>query len=290
MKKITFLLLITLFIQIACKTQVVITNHQEQAKLLYSWDFEGAAPLHNLGIEDESPLKNGMSIVSDPTNPLNKVLRTVLLQGNDRTEVSLFTSNLKKIIYFYADASKGFIDKNNITADNTSLGNEVWMSIKILKPQEQNTNGIKPCIVQFGPVSNSTLNPPVSSSGFCQLRMRNGSTPTSDSWNWRVFGGNVYTPSTLTIDNSFVSPTYGKWEKFVLHCKYSTGKNGLIEVWKDGIKYININVQNAIAFSRFRIKWGIYLGMGNSCNKDLTCYFDEVKIAGSNSSFEEISK
>ena len=287
--KITFLLLITFFIQTACKAQVNV-NQKEQAKLLYSWDFEGADSLHNLGIEDESPLKNGLSIVSDPTNPLNRVLRTVLLKGNDRTEVSLFTNNLKKIIYFYADASKGFIDKNNITADNTSLGNEVWMSIKILKPQEQNTNGIKPCMVQLGVVSNAALNPPVSSSGFCQLRMRNGSTPTSDSWNWRVFGGNIYTPSPLNVDKSFVSPTYGKWEKFVLHCKYSTGNNGLIEVWKDSKKYINMPGQNAFAFNRFRIKWGIYLGIGNSAGQDLTCYFDDVKIAGSNSSFEEISK
>ncbi len=287
--KITFLLLIALFIQTACKAQVN-ANQKEQANLLYKWDFEGNDPLHNLFVEDESTLKNGVNVVIDPLNPSNKVLKTILLKGNDRTEVSLYTNNLKKIIYFYADASKGFIDKSNISADSNSLGNEVWMSIKILKLQEQNTNGIKPCIVQLGPVSNSTLTQVVSSSGFCQLRMRNSSTTTGDSWNWRVFGGNVYTPATLNDDNNIVRPAYGKWEKFVLHCKYSTENNGLIEVWKDGKKYISRNWANAIPFSRFRIKWGIYLGIGNSAGQDLTCYFDEVKIAGSNSSFEEISK
>ena len=50
--KIIFLLLIALFIQTACKTQAVKTNQQEQAKLLYSWDFEGADSHHTLGIED----------------------------------------------------------------------------------------------------------------------------------------------------------------------------------------------------------------------------------------------
>jgi hypothetical protein len=164
------------------------------------------------------------------------------------------------------------------------------MSIKILKPQEQNTNGIKPCVVQLGVVSNATLIPPVGSSGFCQLRVHNSSKPNGDSWNWRIFGGRVYTPEDLNVDYDFTKPAYGKWEKFVFHCKYSTGSDGVIEVWKDGKRYINEKGVNAISFNRFRIKWGLYLGIGNSAGEDLNCYFDDVKIAGSNSSLEEISK
>ena len=279
-----------LMIQTACTAQITQSIIPKKSEIFYSWDFEGANPLHNLSIEDESQSKNGVTVVTDPLNPANKVLKTVMLKGNDRTEVSLYSSDLKKIIYFYADASKGFNDKANSIPDSNSLGSEVWMSIKVLKPQFQNTKSIKPSIVQLGPVSNSTLNPPVSSSGFCQLRIRSGPTPESDSWNWRIFGSKVYTPTALVIDNNFTSLKYGKWERFILHCKYSTGTDGVIEVWKDGTKYISSTGVNAFAFNRFRIKWGVYIGIGNSADQDLTCYFDDVKIAGCNSSYEEISQ
>jgi hypothetical protein len=272
------------------KAPLVTPTPPVVSSLLYSWDFEGNDPLKNLILEDDSPLKNAFTVVADPMNAANKVMKTVLLKGLDRAEVSLSASDLKTILYFYADAAKGFRDKGNAMADATSLGNEVWVSIKILKPQEQNTNGIKPCIFQFGPVSNPSFNPPVSSLGFCQLRMRNGTTPTGDDWNWRVFGANVYTPATLVVDNNFTKPNYGKWEKFVFHCKYSTATDGVIEVWKDGVKHINLSGINAVAFNRFRIKWGIYLGIGSAAGSDLTCYFDNMKIAGSNSSYDAISR
>ena len=292
--RVVFFILSIHIIFSACKKNTTPTPVpiQEPTKpvLVYQWNFEGADALHDLFVEDASVQKNGVSVVADPLNPANKVCKTTLLKGNDRTELSVYTPDLKKIIYFYADAAKGFSDKANAIPDQNSLGNEVWMSMKILKPQEQNTGGIKPCIAQLGPVSNATLNPPVSSSGFCQLRMRNGTTPSGDNWNWRVFGGTAYTSSALDVDNSFIKPNYGKREQFVFHCIYSTGTDGLIEVWKDGVKYINTRGANAIAFNRFRIKWGVYVGIGSSAGEDLTCYYDDIKIGDKRSSNDAISQ
>jgi hypothetical protein len=292
--RVVFFILSIHIIFSACKKNTTPTPvpipEPTKPVLVYQWNFDGADALHDLFIEDASVQKNGVSVVADPLNPANKVCKTTLLKGNDRTELSVYTSDLKKIIYFYADAAKGFSDKANAISDPNSLGNEVWMSMKILKPQEQNTNGIKPCIAQLGPVSNAYLNPPVSSSGFCQLRMRNGTTPDGDNWNWRVFGGTAYTSAALDVDNSFIRPNYGKWEKFVFHCIYSTGSDGLIEVWKDGVRYINTRGANAIAFNRFRIKWGLYVGIGSSAGEDLTCYYDDIKIGDKRSSYDAISQ
>jgi len=292
--RVVFFILSIHIIFSACKknTTAALASVPEPSKpiLVYQWNFDGADALHDLFIEDASVQKNGVSVVADPLNPANKVCKTTLLKGNDRTELSVYTADLKKIIYFYADAAKGFSDKANTISDENSLGNEVWLSIKIFKPQEQNTGGIKPCIAQLGPVSNASLNPPVSSSGFCQLRMRNGTTPTGDNWNWRVFGGTAYTSSAIDADNSFIKPNYGKWEQFVFHCIYSTGSDGLIEVWKDGVKYINTRGANAISFNRFRIKWGLYLGIGSSAGEDLTCYYDDIKIGDKRSSYDAISQ
>ncbi len=296
--RVVFFLVAFLFCFSACTKKSIplvqptppVVVQPTQPVYLYQWNFEGTDALHDLFIEDASALKNSVAIVADPLNSANKVCKTTLLKGNDRTELSVYTSDLTKIVYFYADAGKGFTDKANSIPDVNSLGNEVWMSMKIFKPQEQNTGGIKPCIAQLGPVSNASLNPPVSSSGLFQLRMRNGTTPNGDNWNWRVFGGTAYTSAALDVDNSFTQPSYGKWEKFVFHCVYSTGSNGLIEVWKDGVKYINTSGANAIAFNRFRIKWGLYLGIGSSAGQDLTCYFDDIKIGDKRSSYEAISQ
>lgn len=288
-----FFLMPLLFLVGACKKSAEPTPTPApvpNTSILFSWDFENTDPLQHLIIEDDAPTKNSISIVPDPLNPSNKVMKAVLLKGLVRSEASLSALNRQTILYFYADAAKGFTDKANTKADVNSLGNEVWMSLRILKPQEQNTNGIKPSIMQLGPVSNATLNPPIASSGFCQLRVRNGTTPAGDDWNWRVFGSTAYTPSTLTSDQNFVKPNYGRWEKFIIHCKYSSGADGVIEVWKDGVRYINLPGANAMAFNRFRIKWGVYIGEGNKIDSDQTCYFDDVKIAGANSSFDAINR
>lgn len=254
------------------------------SKILYQWDFGGTTPLNNLNQENPS----GISVVTDPLNSANKVLKTIILQGSDRTELSLGTG--VDLFYYYADASPGFTNRTNTIISNMSLGHEFWISLKILKPQEQNTNGIKPCLFQIGPVSNLSLFPTSGSTGFWQLRVRNGTTPNGDSWNSRLFGNNQYTPLANEEVNFVGKSPNLVWEKFVIHCKYSATNSGILEVWKDGIKYINLTGQNAYAMNRARIKFGLYLGMGSSASQDLTAYFDDIKIGGANCSYEEISQ
>lgn len=92
------------------KAPLVTPTPPVVSSVLYSWDFEGNDPLKNLILEDDSPLKNAVTIVADPLNAANKVMKTVLLKGLDRAEVSLSGSDLKTILYFYSDAAKGFRD------------------------------------------------------------------------------------------------------------------------------------------------------------------------------------
>jgi hypothetical protein len=254
------------------------------SNILFKWDFEGTNPINNLILENAS----GISVVTDPLNSANKVLKTIILQGNDRTELSLSTGT--NLLYYYADASLGYTNHANTITSNFSLGHEFWISFKILKPQEQNTNGIKPCLFQIGPVSNLSLFPTSGSAGFWQLRVRNGTTPNGDTWNSRLFGNTQFTPLANGEVNFVGKSPSLVWEKFVIHCKYSATNSGIIEVWKDGVKYINLTGQNAYAMNRARIKFGLYLGIGNSAGQDLSCYFDDVKIGGANCSYAEINQ
>ncbi len=260
---------------------------------IYRWDFDGADPLHHLRIEDESNPRVGISVVPDPLNPNNKVMRAFLPIGRDRSEVALFSdpAALGSIMYFYADAPVGFKDKNRTMPDAHSFGNEVWVSMRVYRPLADRQFEHKPCIFQFGPVSNTQTYPSVGSGGFCQVTMRNDAAgEAKDTWNWRLYAaqGNVYTPTHLDRSFGFVKPDYGNWENFVLHCKYSTGADGQIQLWKDGVKYFDITCANALqAYNRIRIKWGMYIGIGNQITaKNVNCYFDDVRVVIGASSYE----
>lgn len=255
------------------------------SNVLYEWGFEGMNPLNNLMKEDTSPLKDGISVVTDPLNPLNKVMKVVLLPGHTRAEVMLMSDNLQKILFSYADAPFGYTDKFG-TANQFSLGCELWMSVRIYLPSYANTTLLKPCLFQFGPVQNPAFS---SGTGFLQLRVRNPTTNSGEQWNLRIFESNSLTPANLKLppEIGFTAQNTDAWEKFVIHIKYSSASDGVIEIWKDGIRYIHITGPNAIEANRCRIKWGIYAGIDAS---PMTCYFDDVKIGGSNCSFEEISR
>ena len=263
-------------------TDMIGTN--PASKVLYQWNFEGNNPFSNLSLEQSG---KAITVEKDPLNSNNKVMKIVLLKGKDRTEVSL-VNTANQLLYYYTDAAKGFKDSRNTIAESRSLGSEAWISMKIFKPKEQITNSIKPCIFQFGPVQN----PPNAGSGFWQLRLRND-TSNGDTWNSRLFGGTTATPLTPAERNSesnFAVKSYGVWEHFVFHFKYKSTPDGIVEIWKDGVKYITITGQNAYAFNQNRIKWGLYLGVGSSVGQDLSCYFDDVKIGGANCSYEDISQ
>lgn len=143
------------------------------SNILYQWGFEGTEPLKNLIKEDSSPLKDGISVVEDPLDPSNKVMKMVLQPGQTRTEVMMASDDLRKILFSYADAPIGYTDKTGTVSNGFSLGSELWMSVKVYKPKYQNTNLLKPCIFQFGPVQNPAFN---SGTGFLQLRLRNPNT------------------------------------------------------------------------------------------------------------------
>jgi hypothetical protein len=265
-------------------TDMMSTN--PKSKILFQWDFEGSTPFNNLSFEQTG---TAITVVSDPLNSNNKVMKAELLPGNDRTEVSLTTTALQ-LLYIYTDADYRFRDAANTVTEGRSIGSEIWVSMRIFKPQEQNTNGIKPSIFQFGPTRNQVNFSTLSSRGFWQLRIRNDTGSYGDRWNSRLFGDVNYTPMALNSETNFVLKPYGVWEKFVFHLKYRSDSEGVLEVWKDGVKYITISGQNAYAFNQNRIKWGVYLGVGNSVPQYLSCYFDDIKIGGANCSYEEINQ
>ena len=231
--------------------------------LLYQWDFEGNIPIH-----DFNEITPNVSVVADPLDPANRVMLCVLPVGEYRTEVCAGAS---KIHYFYADST------------NVEHGDEFWVGVRILKMLEyySGTNAY-PSIFQIGPVQNPVTYPQETSFGHYQLHLNT----KTDKWRLREFKS-VYDPNEYADD---IAPlNYGRWEKFVFHCIFRSNDTGLLEIWKNGVKVYSQKRQNGIKYDRTRIKWGVYIGAGNSVNSDVKCYFDDIKIGGANSSYDEVT-
>ena len=230
-------------------------------KLLYSWNFSESNPLHDL-----NELTPNVSIVSDPLDTSNKVMQVVLPTGEYRTEASVGASSPH---YFYIDVSKDSIH-----------GDEIWAGVRILKYKEpfggSNTNA---SIFQIGPVQRTT--DPTNGSGLYQLIL----STSTDKWKWREFTSSC-NPGYY---NDTISTTrYGKWERFVFHCRFRSNNTGLMEVWKNDVKIYSAARQNGVQYDRTRIKWGMYVGAGNINHETAKCYFDDIKIGNRNASYEDV--
>ena len=264
--QLLFFSVIFIFCFINCKSD---TNNNPPVTppvakiILYAWNFSEANALHDL-----AELNSNVSVVTDPLDSSNKVMQIVLPNGQYRTEASVGASSPH---YFNADTND---------AEN---GDEFWVGLRILKYNEPFTgSNTTPSIFQIGPVQNSVTYPSATSSGHYQLML----STTSDKWKWREYTS-VFNPNTY--NDTIASPTYGKWERFVFHCRFRSNSTGLIEVWKNDVKIYSKARQNGIKYDRTRIKWGIYIGAGNTVHETLKCYFDDVKIGGANANYETVT-
>jgi hypothetical protein len=62
-----------------------------------------------------------------------------------------------------------------------------------------------------------------------------------------------------------------------------------MEVWQNDVKIYTVTRQNGIQYDRTRIKWGIYIGEGNTVHETIKCYFDDVKIGGSTANYDLVN-
>ena len=183
-----------------------------------------------------------------------------------RTEASIGATSPH---YFYADS----ID--------TAHGDESWVGLRILKFKEPfSGNNTNASIFQIGPVHNIYY--PKNGKGHYQLRL----STTTDTWKLREFES-MCDPYNLNADISTVN--YGKWNRFVFHCKFRSNNTGLMEIWQNDVKIYSETRQNGVKNARTRIKWGIYLGAGNTDHETIKCYFDDIKVGGSKANYEAVS-
>lgn len=119
-----------------------------------------------------------------------------------------------------------------------------------------------------------------------------------------VNGKYLLVHSLSTVPSDYKSPvsvnkydlgTYqtGAWTDWVLHIKFTYLNDGIIEVWKNGVKVLTINGQTYYndetgPYLKFGLyKWG-WSG-SESIVSERTIYFDDFKIGSGNSSFDDVT-
>jgi hypothetical protein len=86
----------------------------------------------------------------------------------------------------------------------------------------------------------------------------------------------------------------GSWTDFVVYAKWSFQSDGILRVWKNGVEVIERVGPNFVndSSSPF-IRFGIYKSWWNreqpSPADKLIAYFDDVRIANANSSYEDVA-
>lgn len=86
------------------------------------------------------------------------------------------------------------------------------------------------------------------------------------------------------------------WRAYVMHVKHSAGSDGLIEVWRDGVKILNRSGANMYAVTgdlhNPNLKLGIYKsdwnGSGTTQTNIRVLYFDDIRMGNENATYEDM--
>lgn len=121
-----------------------------------------------------------------------------------------------------------------------------------------------------------------------------------DGPRWRISSISSPLACATTAAGDFTRRTWtfpgtkGEWVDWVVQIKWSTGSDGFLRVWKDGVQVIN---QSGATYynseTTMRIKWGVYKPRWATetipPGDIFVVHHDEIKIGDENSSYTEVA-
>lgn len=240
-----------------------LSAQEPRPTMLYSWDFESTTPFEHL-----SEMPADISVTDDPLTTGNHVMRVLLPDGSSRSEVSVGDPRPH---YFYCDST------------DMVHGDELWVGFRIMIPrQTYSGDNSNITLFQIGPIQNIVTHPGVSSKGHYQLQFN----APRNRWRLREFPS-IYNPDHETA-KYLVSTGIDIWESIVIHIRFRSDDQGLIELWRNGVKIYEQQRPNGTPHARTRIKWGAYVGKENGNHEPFVCYYDDVRIGGKDASYEAV--
>jgi hypothetical protein len=119
----------------------------------------------------------------------------------------------------------------------------------------------------------------------------------NDTWQLRSLSdsNSCSTPQSIRKQNwNLGTIKKGAWTHFVVNAKWSYEADGLLKVWKDGVLQVNYSGPNDFKDENFGfIRFGIYKAWWKyqqpSPADILIAYYDDVKIAGPGSNYQDVA-
>lgn len=219
------------------------------AGILQEWRFEKSKS----ALRDLVIQGDRPRIVNDPHDKANKVMMAELKPGAKRPERS--------------EVMPGVIKH----------GEERWIGFRVMRPAKDHEGFLS--TFQLGPISD----PKRRLHGAWQLV-----SYEQNVWTIRGHRGRgVSEPNGISKQVGAVG--FGKWETWVFHVRFRDDEKGLIQIWRDGKSVFERSGVNGAKGDIMRIKWGVYVGTGNSPKKPVSTLFDNVTIANHTSSLGKIT-
>ncbi|MBX5460390.1 MAG: heparin lyase I family protein [Steroidobacteraceae bacterium] len=201
-------------------------------------------------------------------------------------------------------ALKTVLDRNNskvsyrteLTSggrENVTPGQDYWYGFSVYLPDSYVPDNIWEIVAQWHSTPDNKaeednhLNPPLS------LHTGNG--------NWEI--STIWDTAPITDKKHYAGKKKyplgkyetGKWTDWVFHIKWSPNPDGLLQVWKDGKKVVDVT--GPIGYNDQRgpyFKMGLYKGWKNrngpaGAVTTRTLYHDEFKFAGPGGRYEDVA-
>ncbi len=226
-----------------------------EAGILMKWDFQGTTPLHDVVVEGEPP-----QFVEDPLSPGRTVMLTELLTTSSRAE------------------------RSEVRWDGLKPGKEYWVGTEILVPEANQQEFI--CLFQIGPIKYSDSDK--ANGGWIQSVQRLKTDGTTE-WVFRGFFDRFGVKGAYQYLGAL---PFGKWQKWIFHVVPRTDDSGLIEAWLEG-KQVFSQKGKAVKEDKFLalpLKWGVYIGVGNTLKQNSRTYYRHVVLADETYDFEKMTK
>ncbi|GAB3440503.1 hypothetical protein GCM10027436_23920 [Actinophytocola sediminis] len=157
------------------------------------------------------------------------------------------------------------------------LGGERWYGFSIYLPDSWVTDRAAEIVTQWHH-NGSTGSPPLS------IETQDGNWQISQNW------------ENTARDTRLGAYQRGRWTDWVVHVRWSSGSDGVLRIWKDGVPvpgFENRTGRNSYSDPRTYLKIGIYKwpwAQGQqSDTTNRVMYHDELRIADASGSYDQVA-
>lgn len=249
-------------------TVLILTTAARKEPRIFLGDFETG---NFSGWEPELCCKHSGEIISSPTRAGNYAAKFAVNKSDPLVERGK-RAELKR----YAAGR---------------MGSEIWYGFSIYLPKDWVEDTAPEIVAQWHDRPDLWFGEPFRNPSLA-LTINGNNWGISNTWDSKVVTGKNNAAGKEQLWSGVISK--GVWTDWVFHVKWSHQSDGIVEVWKDGIRIVNKRgsvTYNDLLAPFFKV--GLYKfpwksGKVPSITNKRIIYYDEIRIGNANASYEDV--